>query len=89
MAKTRHLHKRMSQRGITSRMLDVVGDFGVVQGDKRILDRNNIDALMRSMDGLRKDLIRLRDKGGVVVVEVDDVQITTYNIDSYDRRSIA
>lgn len=89
MAKTRHIHKRMSQRGITNRMLEVVSDFGTVQGDKRILDRKNIDALMKSMDGLRKDLMKIRDKGGLVVVESDDVQITAYNVDSYDRRSIA
>lgn len=85
MAKTRHIHKRMSQRGITDRMLEVVSDFGMIQGDKRILDRKNIDALMNSMDCLRKDLLKLRDKGGLVIVEADDMYITAYNIDSYDR----
>ena len=76
----------MSQRGITDRMVEVVSEFGMVQGDKLILDRKNIDALMVRMDGLRKDLVKLRDKGGLVVVEADDVCITTYNVDSYDRR---
>lgn len=83
MAKTRHIHKRMSQRGITDRMLKVVSKFGMTQGDKQILDRKNIDALVKSMDGLRKDLLKMRDKGGVVVVEVEDTQITTYNLNSY------
>ena len=88
MAKTRHMHQRMSQRGITDRMLEVVSDFGVTQGDKQILDRKNIDALMKRMDIFRKDLLKIRDKGGLVVVEVNDVYITAYNIDSFDRRSL-
>ena len=88
MAKTRHMHQRMSQRGITDRMLEVVSDFGVTQGDKQILDRKNIDALMKRMDKFRKDLLKIRDKGGLIVVEVNDVYITAYNIDSFDRRSL-
>ena len=87
MAKTRHMHQRMSQRGITDRMLQVVSDYGVTQGDKQILDRKNIDALMNGMDRFRKDLLKIRDKGGLVVVEANDVYITAYNIDSFDRRS--
>ena len=88
MAKTKHIHKRMSQRGITDRMLEVVSSYGTAQGDKRILDRKNIDALMKGMDRFRKDLLKIRDKGGLVVVEANDVKITAYNIDSYDRSSL-
>ena len=88
MAKTRHMHQRMSQRGITDRMLEVVSDYGITQDDKQILDRKNIDALMKYLDKLRKELLRIRDKGGLAVVEVNDVYITAYNIDSYDRRSL-
>ncbi len=79
----------MSQRGITSRMVEVVSNFGMIQGDKHVLDCKNIDALMNAMDKLRKDLIRLRDKGGLVVVEENDTCITTYNLNSYDRRKMA
>ena len=86
MAKTRHMHQRMSQRGITDRMLEVVSDYGVTQGDKRILDRKNIDALMKGMDSFRKELLKIRDKGGLVVVEANDIHITAYSVDSYDRR---
>ena len=86
MAKTRHIHKRMSQRGITDRMLKIVSKFGMKQGDKRILDRKNLDSLLKNMDALRKDLVRLRDKGGLVGIETDDTQITTYNLNSYSVR---
>ena len=83
MAKTRHIHKRMSQRGVTDRMLKLVSKFGMKSGDKRVLDRKNLDALLRNMDTLRKDLVKLRDKGGLVVIEKDDTQITTYNLNSF------
>jgi len=32
MAKTRHIHKRMSQRGVTDRMLKMVSDYGISKG---------------------------------------------------------
>jgi len=85
MSKTRHMHQKMSQRGITNRMIEVVSDFGISQGDKLILDKKNIDALMERMDSLRKDLLKLRDKGGLVVVAANDIHITAYNVDSYFR----
>ena len=85
MAKTRHIHKRMSQRGVTDRMLKVVSDYGTQQGDKRILDKKNIDMLLKNMDSIRKDLLRLRDKGGLVVIEANENLITTYNLNSYGQ----
>jgi len=80
------MHQRMSQRGITERMVEIVSDFGISQGDKCILDKKNIDALLKKMDRFRKDIVKVRDKGGLIVVEADDVHITAYNVDSYDRR---
>ncbi|MDX1492382.1 MAG: DUF4258 domain-containing protein [Pseudohongiellaceae bacterium] len=85
MAKTRHMHRRMGQRGINARIVDIVIEHGELNGDKVILDIKNIDALLRSMDKIKKDLLRVRDKGGVVVVEDSGSQITTYNLDSYRR----
>lgn len=85
MAKTRHMHQRMNQRGITQRMLQIVRDFGVCFGDKQILDRSNIDLLMNEIDQLRKDLLKVRDKGGLVVVEENGFDITAYRVDSYRR----
>lgn len=48
----------------------------------------NIDQLVDSMTELKKNLLKLREKWGLVVVEVDNVQLTTYKLDSYDRRRI-
>lgn len=89
MAKTRHMHKRMSQRGITQRMVSLISEFGVTIDDKQILDRKNIDELLKGMDDLRKDLLKLRDKGGLVVVEANDTLITTYRVNSYNRKMAA
>ena len=44
MAKTRHIARRMSQRGIKSEVLDMVSKFGVRDGDKLILNRKACQA---------------------------------------------
>ena len=87
MGKSRHMHQRMNQRGITERMLQVVEDFGIALGDKLVLDCSNIDLLMREMDRLRKDLLKIRDKGGLVAVEVSGCKITAYRTNSFDRKA--
>lgn len=84
MAKTKHFHKRMGQRGITQVLVDLVRDYGIERGDKATLDRRNIDELLKGVDKFRKKLISLRDKGGIVVVEVGGELITTYRVDSFD-----
>ena len=86
MARTRHIHKRMNQRGINERLVDLVSDYGVEDGDKWILDKKNTEALLNAIDAMRKDLLTVHQKGGVVVVEQDGTQITTYAVDSYSRK---
>ena len=39
MAKTRHIHQRMNQRGIQQAMLELVKQFGTDTGDKTILNQ--------------------------------------------------
>ena len=85
MAKTRHINQRMNQRGITESMLQIVQDHGISYGDKQVLNRDNIDRLVSSMDCLRKKLLKIRDKGGLVVVESNGIAITAYRTDSFKR----
>jgi len=85
MARTRHIHKRMSQRGINARLVDLVSSYGVEHGDKLILDKKNTEALLKAIDTFRKDLLVVHAKGGLVVVEQDGIQITTYAVNSYSR----
>ena len=83
MAKTRHMQTRMNQRAIDQHMVDLVADFGIAKqrGDiqKQILNRKGVDKVLRRLDRLRSRLIRVRDKGGIVVVRGENgVEITTY-----------
>jgi hypothetical protein len=80
------MHQRMGQRGVTSRLVDLTSQYGTESGDRVVLDRKNVEELLAGMDALRKDLIKIRDKGGLVVVENGETQITTYRIDSYNPK---
>jgi hypothetical protein len=40
---------------------------------------------MNELDKLRKSLLRAEQRGGLVLVEDSDVQITAYSLDSYKR----
>jgi hypothetical protein len=86
VAKTKHIQKRMSQRGINSRLVDLVSQFGMDHGDKVILTRKNTEALLGAVNGLKADLLAIQSKGGLVVVEQNDCQITVYALDSYSRK---
>lgn len=86
MAKTRHIQKRMAQRGIKDDMLNLATRYGVKQGDRCILNRKACDALLAEINQIRKSVIKARERGGYVVVEVQDSLITTYALDSYSRR---
>lgn len=88
MARTRHIHKRMSQRGISGRLIDLVSQYGVDDGDKVILDRKNAEALLDAIDEMRRDILELHAKGGVVVVEQNGALITTYAVNSYSRSTV-
>lgn len=80
MHKTRHFQQRMSQRGISQDMVDLVLSYGETDGDKVILSRK---ASARLMEAART-LAKILDKGGLVVVASGDAQLTTYN---YQGRS--
>lgn len=86
VARTRHIHKRMNQRGIQSGMLEAVEQFGVWDGDHLVLNRRSCAAAVKELDKLRKELLRLETRGGVVLVEDGGAQVTTYALDSYKRR---
>jgi hypothetical protein len=73
--KTRHFQQRMSQRGISQDMVDLVLGYGEMEGDKVILSRK---ASARLLEAART-LAKILDKGGLVVVTSGDAQLTTYN----------
>lgn len=81
IAYTKHGMERMNQRGVTSEMIDLVLEYGEYIQDKVILNRKIIRGLInRVAKNLKSKLIKLLDKGGLVVVLSDDnTLITTYN----------
>lgn len=82
MQLTRHAHQRMTQRGITRSMIDLVLEFGEVEQDKAILDKKHAQQLIRELEVKLRTAKKILDKGGCVVVEADNSILTTYNYQS-------
>ena len=79
MYETFHINKRLRQRGITNRMIELTLEFGEVQADKIRLGTRRIKKLLRTHKELKKDLLKILDKGGLVVVASGATLITAYN----------
>lgn len=83
---TLHAEARQSQRGITSSMVDYVLANGTQNDDKLILGRKEAERRLTEIADEKRLLMKILDKGGVVVVAPGDVVITTYNCSSrYSR----
>jgi hypothetical protein len=77
---THHAAQRMGQRGIPRRLVDFALRHGRIEGNKRVLDRNES---RRLIDDLKEELrlaMRVMDKGGITVVDGGDRLITAYNL---------
>jgi hypothetical protein len=79
---TQHAHQRMTQRGITRSMINLVLEFGEVEQDKAILDKKHAQQLIRELEEKLRTAKKILDKGGCVVVEADNAILTTYNYQS-------
>jgi hypothetical protein len=85
MVTTQHSLARMSQRGLPKRLIDLVCEFGKEQGDKFILNKKSTQKMINELDSMRKELLKIMDKGGITVVVNDNTLITAYNTNSYKR----
>ena len=85
MITTKHCQARMSQRGLPKKLLDLVLEFGKDKGDKLILNKKATQKVIDEIDTIRKELLRIMDKGGVIVVLDNKSLITAYNTNSYKR----
>ncbi|MCL1092791.1 hypothetical protein [Shewanella kaireitica] len=88
MAKTRHINQRMNQRAISQQMLEIVKMFGVDEGDKTVLNKKGIDAALVELNDLAKTMQKMKSRGGLVLVESGDTELTTYALDSFNRSKI-
>ncbi len=82
---TKHSLARMSQRGLPKKLVDLAFEFGKEQGDRLILNRKATQKLINEIDGMRKELLKVIDKGGMTLVVDNDTLITAYNTNSYRR----
>ena len=91
MHKTRHMCRRMNQRGIDHNLISITRQFGKTVPCKAgahrcYLNRKGIDRAVDRIRRLEKLLLRARDKGGlVVVVAAEGHELTTYRLNSYRR----
>ena len=78
---TKHALQRMNQRGVTKEMIELTIEYGQYQKDKIILKSRDIKKLISKVSkDIRSKLMKLLDKGGLVVVLSDDCTvITVYN----------
>ena len=78
---TKHGLKRMSQRGVTKEMIELTVEYGKYLNDKITLkSRDNKKLLSKVPKEIRAKLMKILDKGGLVVVMSDDwAVITVYN----------
>lgn len=84
MYKTRHICQRMSQRGITSEILDLLKSFGIQDGDKITLDKKNCLELSKIFSKLKKVSDKMAEKGGYSLIASDEALITIYRLDSFN-----
>jgi len=86
MRTTQHAGTRMSQRGISSRLVEFALRHGRIDGDKRILDRNESLRLLEDLNEQLRLVKRVLDKGGITVVASGEAIVTAYNVDQPIRR---
>jgi hypothetical protein len=79
MKTTLHFQQRMNQRGISKDMIEVVLEHGISANDQYILDRDHAQKVLDEVRRQERLLLKVIDKGGVVVVAADGHLITTYN----------
>jgi hypothetical protein len=85
MHPTQHFRQRMSQRGVSREMVDLVVTHGLMEQDKYILGRREALDLLESLQRQTRVVKKILDKGGVTVVAEDAALITTYNCTSHGR----
>lgn len=86
---TKHAGARQSQRGISTMMVEYVVTNGIEDKDKYILGKKEILVRLNALDEERRLLMKINDKGGVVVVADGETVITTYNLTSHRNKALS
>jgi len=78
MHETLHLNQRARQRGITNKMIELTLEFGSRKADKICLGIRRIKKLLQTHKDLKTDLLKILDKGGLIVVFANESIVTAY-----------
>lgn len=60
-------------------MVELTEEFGSVDGDRAVLDRDTAARLVSELQLKLRVAKKILDKGGVVIIERDDTVVTTFN----------
>jgi hypothetical protein len=77
---TKHAKQRMNQRGIKQSMIDLTLEHGEFDDKNRcVLTKKTAIEVMADLKVTLKTVMKVIDKGGLVVVEEAGRVVTTYN----------
>lgn len=82
MHATHHCKARRAHRGIPLNIVDYVLTHGSQSRDKVVFGDREAKQRLAELDEERRLLMKIKDKGGVVVVANGETVITTYNLTS-------
>jgi hypothetical protein len=82
---SQHAQDRMTQRGISRRLVYFALRYGRIEGDKHVLDRNESGRLIDELEEELRLARRVHERGGVTVVDSGDTLITAYNVTATPR----
>jgi hypothetical protein len=77
---TQHAKRRMTERGISRRLVDFTLRHGRIEGDRHVLDRNESRRLIEELEEELRLARRAYERGGVTVVGSGDTLITAFNV---------
>jgi hypothetical protein len=80
-----HATARKTQRGFTSKAIELITEFGDPVGDgKVLLPKKAIQQLIDELNDIKGNLLRLAKRNGAVVVEAGgDCRVTVYGLEDY------
>ena len=85
MCRTRHMQQRMSQRGITSKIVKMAGMLGICNSDRITLTGKNSEFLSNVPAKFKRTLGKMTQKDGCTVVNRRRSLITAFRVDSFNR----
>jgi hypothetical protein len=86
---TLHFQTRTQQRAISPTMINMILDLGEAnaRGDMVLIGKKEIDQAMQNLNALKRDLEKMRSKGGAGIAYDGDTLITAFHRAKKFKRS--